>query len=127
MKKRILLVEDAPMSIAVVRKEIEFLGYECVVAKDGQEAVRKASKHVPDLILMDISLPKMDGLQATAEIRKNPRTEGIPIIAVTARAMPGDRERCLEAGCDEYMAKPLSHRELGPRIEKLLTTTSLRI
>ena len=120
MRKKILLVEDAPMSIAVVKKEIEFLGYECLVAKDGQEAVQKASEDQPDLILMDISLPKMDGLQATAAIRKDPRTGKVPIIAVTARAMPGDRERCLQAGCDDYMAKPISHRELGPCIEKLL-------
>ncbi len=122
MKKKILLVEDAPMSIAVVKKEIEHLGYECVVAMDGEEAVRKADNWLPDLIVMDISLPKMDGLQATAEIRKNPRTQAIPILAATARAMPGDRERCSEAGCNDYLPKPFGHKELGGRIEKLLNT-----
>jgi CheY-like chemotaxis protein len=120
MKKKILLVEDTPMSIAVVTKEIEHLGYECVVAKDGEEAVKKAVEHIPDLIVMDISLPKMDGLQATAELRKNPRTQAIPVLAATARAMPGDRERCKEAGCDDYLSKPFGHKELGARIEKLL-------
>ncbi len=122
MRKKILLVEDAPMSIVVVKKEVEFLGYECLVAKDGQEAVQKASEDQPDLILMDISLPKMDGLQAASRIRENPKTQAIPILPVTAKAMPGDREKCLQAGCDEYIAKPLSHRELGTCIEELLNT-----
>ena len=119
MKKRILLVEDAPMSIAVVRKEIEFLGNECVVAKDGQEAVQKASEDQPDLILMDISLPKMDGFQAASRIRENPKTQAIPILAATAKAMPSDREKCLASGCDDYIAKPFTYKQLGAAIEKL--------
>jgi len=120
MKKKILLVEDAPMSIAVMRKELEFLGYECVVALNGKEAVKKAGDNLPDLIIMDISLPKMDGLEATSQIRKNPQTKAIPILAATAQTMPGDREKCLEAGCDDYIAKPFGHKELGACIERLL-------
>lgn len=114
------------MSITVVTKEIEHLGYECAVVKNGAEAVRKADDWLPDLIVMDISLPKMDGLQATMEIRKNPRTRKIPILAATARVMPGDRERCAEAGCDDYLPKPFGHKELGACIERLLAKTPLK-
>lgn len=110
MKKRILLVEDAEISAVVMKKEIEFLGYKCLVAKNSKEAVRKACEDQPDLIIMDISLPKMDGLEATAAIRKDPRMPRVPIIAVTARAVLGDQGKCRQAGCDEYMAKPLATR-----------------
>jgi CheY-like chemotaxis protein len=98
MKKNILLVEDAELSADIMKKELEYLGYDCVVAQDGKEAVQKAGDALPDLILMDICMPEMDGLEATAEIRKNPRTKAIPIIAVTARAMPGDKEKCIQVG-----------------------------
>jgi two-component system cell cycle response regulator DivK len=124
MKKKILVVEDAPSSIAVFKKELDFLGYECLVAQDGKEAIKKAADYQPDLIIMDISLPKVSGLEAASQIRQNPATQAIPILAATARTMPGDRERCLRAGCDDYIAKPFSHRELGPCIEKLLRKAS---
>ena len=120
MKKKILLVEDNPATIDVIQKELEFLGYESVVAEDGKEGVEKASSYLPDLIIMDISLPKMDGLEASIAIRKNPKTQTIPILAATARALPGDKEKCLQAGCDDYIAKPFTHRELGAVIKKLL-------
>ena len=120
MKKRILLVEDNPATVDVILKELEFLGYESVVAQDGKEAVEKASSYMPDLIIMDISLPKMDGLEASALIRKNPKTQSIRILAATARALPGDREKCLQAGCDDYIAKPFTHRELGAALTRLL-------
>jgi len=120
MKKKILLVEDNPATIDVIQKELEFLGYESVVAEDGKEGVEKASSYLPDLIIMDISLPKMDGLEASTAIRKNPKTQTIPILAATARALPGDKEKCLQAGCDDYIAKPFTHRELGAVIKKLL-------
>lgn len=120
MKKRILLVEDNTATIDVVQKELEFLGYEYVSAQDGKEAVEKAASYLPDLIIMDISLPKMDGLEASAAIRKNPKTESIPILAATARALPGDKEKCLQAGCTDYIAKPFTHRELGAALKKLL-------
>lgn len=116
----ILLVEDNPATVDVIQKELEFLGYQSMVAKDGNEAVEMAVAHMPDLILMDISLPKMDGLQAASVIRSHPKVNGIPILAATARALPGDREKCLQAGCDDYLAKPFTHRQLGAAIERLL-------
>ena len=119
-KRKILLVEDNPATVDVILKELEFLGYESIVAEDGKEGVDKAASHMPDLIIMDISLPKMDGLEATSMIRKNPKTQSIPILAATARALPGDKEKCLQAGCDDYIAKPFTHRELGAAIKKLL-------
>ena len=95
MKKRILLVEDNPATIDVMQKELEFLGYESLVVQDGKEAIDKSASYQPDLIIMDISLPKMDGLEASSHIRKNPKTRSIPILAATARALPGDKEKCL--------------------------------
>ncbi len=120
MKKRILLVEDHPATIDVMRQELEFLGYEVTMAKNGIEAVEMATSELPDLIVMDIRLPKMDGLQVTSQIRKNPKTQAIPILAATVKALPGDREECLASGCDDYIAKPFTHKELGAAIEKLL-------
>lgn len=118
-KKRVLLAEDHPGTIEVMQTELEVLGYEVVVAQDGQEAVEKAATESPDLIVMDIIMPKLDGFQATARIRENPRTRDIPILAATALARPGDRERCLESGCDGYIAKPFTHRQLGAAIDRL--------
>ena len=120
MKRKIRLVEDNPATIDVIQKELEFLSYESVVAEDGKEGVEKAASNLPDLIIMDISLPKMDGLVAATLIRKSPKTQTIPILAATARALPGDKEKCLQAGCDDYIAKPFTHRELGAAIKKLL-------
>jgi CheY-like chemotaxis protein len=103
-----------------MQQELELLGYDVVVAKDGVEAVELAATGLPDLIVMDIALPKMDGLQAAFQIRANPKTKAIPILAATARALPEDRGKCLAAGCDDYLAKPFTHRELGAMISKLL-------
>ncbi len=119
MKKRILLVEDHPGTIEVMQQELEVLGYEVTVAENGVKAVEMATSESPDLIVMDIVMPKMDGLQATSQIRKNPKTKDIPILAATALARPGDREKCLEGGCDGYIAKPFTHKQLGVAIEKL--------
>lgn len=120
MKTRILLVEDNPATIEVMQQELELLGYDVVVAKDGVEAVELAATGLPDLIVMDIALPKLDGLQAASQIRANPKTKAIPILAATARALPEDRGKCLASGCDDYLAKPFTHRELGAAIERLL-------
>ena len=120
MKQHVLLVEDNPATVDIIQTELEFLGYETIVADNGKKAVEMAAAHLPDLIIMDISLPKMDGLEATALIRKNPKTKSIPILAATARALPGDKEKCLQGGCDGYIAKPFTHRELGAAIKRLI-------
>lgn len=124
MKKRILLAEDDANTIDVMCMELEFLGYEVMVAKNGVEAVEMASTHLPNIIVMDIGMPKMDGLKAASEVRQNPKTRGIPILAATAKAVPGDREKCLASGCDDYIAKPFMHRELGAAIERLIKERS---
>jgi two-component system cell cycle response regulator DivK len=120
MQERILLVEDDPGTIDVLLLELEYLGYQIKVAKNGVEAVEMAISELPDLIVMDICLPKMDGLQAASLIRNNPKTKGIPLLAATVNALPGDREKCLRGGCHGYIAKPFTHRELGAAIKKLL-------
>ena len=120
MKAKILLVEDNPATIDVIQKELEFLGYNSIIAEDGKKALDMANSQSPDLIILDISLPKVNGLEVAAEVRKSPKIASIPILAATARALPGDREKCLEAGCDDYIAKPFTHRELGAAIKKLL-------
>lgn len=120
MKTRILLVEDNPATVEVMQQELELLGYEVVIATDGLEAVELAASELPDLIVMDIALPKMDGLQAASQIKRNAKTQSIPILAATAKAMPEDRQKCLASGCDDYLPKPFTHRELGACIERLL-------
>jgi CheY-like chemotaxis protein len=120
MKRRVLLAEDDPGTIDVMCLELGFLGYEVTVATDGIQAVEKASAEMPDIILMDIRLPKMNGFQAMTSIRENPKTQSIPLLASTAMAMPGDKERCLAAGFNGYIAKPFTHKELGAALEGLL-------
>ncbi|MGH7774676.1 MAG: response regulator [Candidatus Binatia bacterium] len=122
MKQRILVVEDNEDLQEVLHRGLEFLGYEVTKAKTGAVAVQMAtSEPLPDLVIMDIILPKMSGLEAAREIRKNPKTKDLPILAATAKAMPGDRERCLASGFDGYIAKPFTFQELGAAIKRLLT------
>lgn len=120
MRRRILLVEDSKVTSDVMTQELELLGYQVMVAKNGLEAVEMASNELPDLIVMDIAMPKMDGLEAASRIRSNPKTQGIPILAATARVMQEDREKCLASGCTDYIAKPFTHRDLDAAIKKLL-------
>src|SRR5690606_23219311 len=103
-----------------VRKILSARGYEVLEADDGLTAVELASRERPDLILMDISLPGIDGVEATRRIKTYPETAGIPIVALTANAMRGDRERFLAAGCDDYLPKPISTVELIGMIGKFL-------
>ena len=124
MKTKILLVEDNPATMEVVHQELEVLGYDVAIARDGAEAVELAGSELPDLIIMDMLMPKMNGGEATARIRKNPKTKAIPILAATAKALPEDRDKCLASGCDDYIAKPFSYRELHAAIEKLLKRQS---
>lgn len=120
MKTRILLVEDNPATAEVIEHHLQFLGYDVLIAGNGFDAVKMAESELPDLILMDITLPKIDGLQATSRIRANPKTKAIPILATTARALPGDREECLKAGCSGYLVKPFTRHELNAQIVGLL-------
>jgi two-component system, cell cycle response regulator DivK len=112
MTKKVLLVEDNTSTIDVLEKALQYLGYKVMVATNGLEAVKMAVSEPPDLVVMDIMLPKLDGFETTRRLRENPATRNIPILAATAKTMPGDKERCLEAGCDAYIAKPFNHREL---------------
>jgi CheY-like chemotaxis protein/anti-sigma regulatory factor (Ser/Thr protein kinase) len=116
----ILLAEDNLANILTMSDYLETHGYQVVVAHDGAEAIEKAEQIHPHLILMDIQMPVMDGLDATARFRNNPRFASTPIIALTALAMPGDRERCLKAGANEYMSKPVSLKMLMKTIRQLL-------
>ncbi len=120
MKEQILLVEDDPDTAELMQMELEGLGYEVRLVTNGVEAVKMATSEPPDLIVMDILLPKMDGFRAAARIREDPKTQAIPILAATALAKPGDREKCLASGCDGYIAKPFTHQQLGAAIKKLL-------
>ena len=112
----ILLVEDNEMNRDMLSRRLKRKGFELVYAEDGVAAVENAKQHMPALILMDVSLPEMDGLEATKLIKRDPATANIPIIALTAHAMDGDRERCLAAGCNDYDAKPI---ELSRLLEKM--------
>lgn len=107
--RRILIVEDDDHNVAVMQNILEImLGQRQVqVAHDGHEGIRMAYENTPDLILMDLALPKLDGWQVTRSLRSNPRFKKTPILAVTAHAMKGDREKALAAGCSDYFAKPI--------------------
>ena len=124
MKSLILLVEDSETTRDLVQTQLTFLGYRVTTAKNGAEAVAKATAELPDLIVMDIQMPVMDGLLATSQIRKDPKIQLIPILAATAKTMSGDKEKCLAAGCNDYIAKPFTHRQLHATIQNLLTKSS---
>ena len=113
-------MEDDHDTAELMQMELEGLGYEVRVAKNGVEGVEIAISELPDLIVMDIRMPKMDGLQAASLIRSDPKTKGIPILAATVNVLPGDREKCLASGCSGYISKPFTHRQLGAAIAKLL-------
>jgi CheY-like chemotaxis protein len=117
---RILLVEDNEMNRDMLSRRLERRGYEVVIAVDGQQGVDLAVSAQPDLILMDMSLPVIDGWEATRRLKANGSMKAIPIIALTAHAMSGDREKALEAGCDDYDTKPIELPRLLGKIEALL-------
>jgi CheY-like chemotaxis protein len=121
MSKKILVIEDNPDNRILITDVLSSLDYETVVAVDGEEGVSAAQQEVPDLILMDLSLPKMDGWTATGKIKEDPNLKHIPIIALTAHAMVGDRERALAAGCDDYISKPIDLRELANKLQQYLS------
>ncbi len=117
---KILLVEDNEMNRDMLSRRLSRRGHQVVIAVDGGEGVARAESEAPDLILMDMSLPVMDGWEASAAIRANPATAGIPMIALTAHAMQGDRERALQAGCDDFDTKPVELDRLLAKIQALL-------
>ena len=117
---KILLVEDNEMNRDMLSRRLERKGYQVVLAVDGQSGVEMAASHAPDLVLMDMSLPVLDGWEATRRLKAAPATRHIPVIALTAHAMAGDRERALEAGCDDYDTKPIELPRLLEKIEALL-------
>jgi two-component system cell cycle response regulator DivK len=117
---RILLVEDSEMNWDMLSRRLRRKGYEVLVATDGKQGVELALAEVPDLILMDMSLPVVDGWEATRQIKAAPQTQTVPIIALTAHAMQGDREKALEAGCDDYDTKPIEFRRLLEKMQALL-------
>ena len=119
MKKRVLLVEDNESTIDVVEMELKCLGYDVTTAKDGLDALKMISELAPDLVIMDIQMPKMDGFEAVRQIRANPKIQNVPILAATAKALKGDREKCLAVGCDGYIAKPFTHRELDSAMNEV--------
>ena len=117
---RILLVEDQEMNRDMLSRRLKKRGYEVSIAVDGAEGVDKARSENPDLILMDMSLPVMDGWEATRTIKGDEATRAIPVVALTAHAMSTDREKALEAGCDAYETKPVELPRLLETMEKLL-------
>ena len=117
---RVLLVEDNEMNRDMLSRRLARREYEVLVAVDGKEGVVMAGSEAPDLILMDMSLPVMDGWEATRQLKASPETKAIPIIALTAHAMSGDREKAIEAGCDDYDTKPIELPRLLAKMEALL-------
>jgi two-component system, cell cycle response regulator DivK len=117
---KVLLVEDNEVNRDMLCRRLIRRGFEMAIAVDGAEGVKMAQSSQPDLILMDMSLPIIDGWEATRRIKAMPLTQNIPIIALTAHAMSGDRDRCLEAGCNEYDTKPIEFARLLNKIEVLL-------
>ncbi len=117
---RILLVEDNEMNRDMLSRRLERRGHEVLIAIDGGEGVARAAADLPDLVLMDMSLPVLDGWEATRRIKADPATSKIPVIALTAHAMAGDREQALAAGCDDYDTKPIELDRLVEKIAALL-------
>jgi two-component system cell cycle response regulator DivK len=120
MTKRILMVEDTEDNRQIIRDLMESVGYDLIEAEDGAAAVAMATEHRPDLILMDIQLPVMDGYEASRRIKANPELRHIPIIAVTSYALAGDETKTKAAGCDGYVAKPFSPRQLLAKMNEFL-------
>jgi two-component system, cell cycle response regulator DivK len=118
--KTVLLVEDNEDNLVVYRTILEHVGYNVLEARDGEEGVSRARQEQPDLILMDISIPKIDGWEATQRLKADPATRNIPIIALTAHALEEDRQKAAQAGCDGYLAKPVEPRRVVQEVERFV-------
>jgi len=116
----ILLVEDNPLSSDMLSRRLRRKGYEVLTAADGDEGIKLAQENIPDLILMDMSLPRKDGWETTRFLKHDDTTKAIPVIALTAHAMSGDREKALGAGCDDYDTKPVELRRLLTKITRFV-------
>lgn len=117
---KILLVEDNELNRDMLSRRLERKGFQVLIAEDGAAGVAKARAEAPDLVLMDMSLPVMDGWAATRELKADERLQSVPVIALTAHAMAGDREKAMEAGCDDYDTKPVEFQRLLGKIQALL-------
>ncbi|MCH8225121.1 MAG: response regulator [Chloroflexi bacterium] len=117
---KVLVVEDNEMNRDMLSRRLERRGYEVITAVDGEDGVNKAQSESPDMILMDMDLPVLDGWAATRQLKASPETKSIPVIALTAHAMAGDREKAMDAGCDDYDTKPVEFSRLLEKMEKLL-------
>lgn len=120
---KILLVEDNEMNRDMLSRRLERKGYEVIIAVDGAMGVAMSAAERPDIILMDMSLPVLDGWEATRQVKASAETSSIPVIALTAHAMSGDKDKALAAGCDEYETKPVEFARLLAKIEKSLTSS----
>jgi two-component system cell cycle response regulator DivK len=116
----ILVVEDNEKNLKLLRDVLEYAGYDVRVARTGEDGITLAAKEPPDLVLMDLQLPGIDGMEALRQLRASPRTAGVPVVAVTAQAMKQDRERALEAGFDGYVEKPISVRAFPDQVRGFL-------
>jgi two-component system cell cycle response regulator DivK len=116
----VLYIEDNPDNLLLIQRAVEGRGYGFLQAADGESGVRAALTSRPDIILLDINLPDIDGYEVVKRIRAHPALHHLPVIAITAKALPGDAERVLAAGCDVYMAKPIQVRELWAKLAALL-------
>jgi len=120
MAKLVLIVDDEPKNVTLVRDILQVKGYETNEAVDGKQGVDLAKETIPDLILMDIQMPEMDGIEATGILKTDEATKHIPILALSSYAMMGDKERILKAGCDAYMSKPLNIKEFLSKVAEFL-------
>jgi CheY-like chemotaxis protein len=121
---KILLIEDNEQNRDALSRRLQRHGYDVIMAVDGQQGVAVAQSELPDLILMDLNLPDIDGWEATRMLKAAPETQAIPVVALTAHAIAGDQERALQAGCDDYHAKPVEFQRLLTQIEALLKKTT---
>jgi CheY-like chemotaxis protein len=118
--KSILIVEDNQTNAQLLKDVLVIKGYDVNIVTNGDDALTSMEASKPDLVLMDVQLPGMDGYEVTRKMRDNPQTKELPVIAVTAYALKGDREKAMEAGCDGYMSKPINTRELPKMVENLI-------
>jgi len=121
---RILLVEDNDMNRDMLSRRLQRKGHEVLMAADGMQAIMMAESELPDLILLDMSLPVIDGWEAARRLKASPTTARVPVVALTAHAMAGDREKALAAGCDDYDTKPVDFSQLTAKIDSLLAKRS---